>query len=145
MGHFEDSLRDLAQGRLSTADARQLLRQRATFSFHTNPAFVTWHQPLPAEVDVPLTVADVHRALGRYLEGQWSPDDLRDWAEFIVLVDAYSTPEPPVDDEDFYDDLWDILHDLACPEVFGAITSDRVEAMRVRVARYESDTSPPAT
>jgi hypothetical protein len=145
MGYFEDTLRDLVQGRITASEAQRVLRDRATFSFRTNPAYVNWREPLPAETEIPMTVTDVRRALVRYLDGERTADELRDWAEFITLVGAFSAPEPPPDDEDYYDDLWDVVHDLGAPEVFGEITRESAEAKLARLARYGSDAVPGAT
>jgi hypothetical protein len=145
MAYFEDTLRDVVQGRIPVAEAQRVLRERASFSFGTNPQYVHWHQPLPAGTDIRITVADVRRALARYLDGEWADDELRGWAEFITLVDAFSAPEPPPQDEDYYDDLWDVVHDLGRPEVFGEITRASVEAKLARLARYSSEPAPRAT
>jgi hypothetical protein len=145
MGYFEDALRDLAQGRIEPSQAQRVLKDRATFSFRTNPAFVNWRDPLPADIEIPLAVADVERALNRYLAGEWSSDVLRDWAEFITLVGAYSGPEPPPDDEDFYDDLWNVVHDLGAPEVFGEITRANIAGKLSLLKRYSGNLDARAT
>jgi hypothetical protein len=142
MGYFEDTLLDLVQGRISAREAQSVLRHRANFSFGTNPAYVNWIEPLPVETGIPIAPADVRRALQRYLHGEWTGQELRDWAEFITLVGAYHSPEAPPEDEDYYDDLWDVVHDLGTPEIFGEITPDHVRSELARLDRYDSASRP---
>jgi hypothetical protein len=145
MGYFEDALQDLARGQISAAEAQRVLRDRATFSFRTNPAYVNWTVPLPAEIEIPLRVEDVRGALSRFLAGTWTADELRDWAEFITMIGAYASPEPPAEDEDYYDDLWTVVHDLGAPEVFGPINATTVQAKLSLLDRYGSGSDVAAT
>ena len=145
MGYFEDALHDLVQGRISAAEAQRVLRDRATFSFRTNPSYVNWTVPLPADTKIPFTVEDVRQALRRFLATTWTADEMRDWAEFITMVGAYSSPEPPVEDEDYYDDLWDVVHDLGAPEVFGPINETTIHAKLARLDHYGSSSDLAAT
>ncbi len=64
------------------------------------------------------------------------PKQLRDWCLFVVLTGHYHAPEPPADDEDWYDDLWDTVHDLAAPEVHGEITPNVVKEKLSKLKRY---------
>lgn len=66
MSHFEEALRDLASGRICAAEAQRLLRDRAIFSFRTNPAFVNWNEPLPADTEILLTVEDARGRLSAF-------------------------------------------------------------------------------
>ena len=80
-------------------------------------------------------------ALEAYLRGDMSASELRDWALFITLSGAFRTPEPPAEDEDWFDPMWDAVHDLACPEVHGAITPENVREKLGKLARFGPGTA----
>jgi hypothetical protein len=139
MGYFEETLLDFARGQASTEEAHRVLKHRAQFSFRTNPAFVNWNEPLPADIRVPLRVSDIRAALSRYLDGEWSADQLRDWGEFLTMIGAYSLPEPPSTDEDYYDEAWDVIHELGAPVVYGPISRESALKQLDRLGRYDMD------
>jgi hypothetical protein len=70
--------------------------------------------------------------------------DLRDWALFIVLTGAYRSPEPPSEDEDWCDPMWDAVHELAAPEIHGSITPEEVRAKLTSLDRYGRESRPGA-
>ena len=100
-----------------------------------NPSYASWKQPV--RVDIPITSAEVRGVLLEYLSGAWDKLRLRRWAAFITHTAHYSAPEPPADDEDFNDELWDTLHELSSPAIFGDINPDRVSGMLNRLTKYE--------
>lgn len=104
-----------------------------------NPSYASWKQPIGVEVRI--TSAEVRGVLLEYLSGTWDEHRLRRWAAFITHTAHYSAPEPPADDEDFNDDLWDTLHELSSPELFGDITPDRVREMLGGLNKYEGTES----
>jgi hypothetical protein len=133
---FTTTLLQLAQGQVSVDHAQAALRERADFSFGTNPAWIEWRQPLAVDLSVPVTIDDVRNALQRFLSKEWGHRELHLWAQFVALVGAYSFPDPPVDDEDYYDTAWDVIHDLSAPEVHGLATEDSVTRQLARLDRY---------
>jgi hypothetical protein len=118
------------------------LTQHATFDFDSNPAYVNYRENCPAELE--LTPAPVRAALQDYLSGGMTAADLRDWAIFIVLGGAYRSPEPPSDDEDCFDAMWDARHELAAPEIHGRITPEQVRAKLRALDRYAQESEPGA-
>jgi hypothetical protein len=122
MSQFENMLRHVVQGTLPLADGLRELAQRASFDFGSNPAYVRYREPVEAPVRI--EVDDVRRALGRCLQGEIRINELCEWAQFIVMTSAFDSPTPPSDDEDFYGDMWDVVNDLAAPNMFGPITRD---------------------
>ena len=145
MTEFEAILRGVVEGRLPVSEAHRVLRERASFSFGTNPALIEWHDPLPPELDIPLTVADLRRVLVRYLRGEWTAANLQAWAEVISLVDTFAAPEPPPDDEYHYDELWNVVHELATPAVYDEINETSVAAKLARLERFGTEIAPRAT
>jgi hypothetical protein len=77
------------------------------------------------DIKVPLLPADVAYTLKRYLGGLITEEELCRWATFITLMSVYQAPEHPTN-EDHYDPLWDVVHNLAAPQVFGEIDSELV-------------------
>ena len=144
MSEFEAILRGVVEGRLLVSEAHRVLRERATFSFGSNPAFIEWHDPRPPELDIRPTVADVRKMLVRYLRGEWTAANLQAWAEVISLVDTFSAPEPPLDDE-YCDELWNVLHELATPAVYDEINETSVSAKLARLERFGTEIAPRAT
>jgi hypothetical protein len=136
---FPSTLLQFARGGLSVDEAQAALGQRADFSFGTNPAWIEWREPLAADLSVSLTIDDVRNALNRFLTGEWMPRDLHLWAQFIALVGAYSFPDPPIDDEDYYDTAWDVIHDLSAPEIHGLATQ---ESVRIQLAKLDGYGAP---
>ena len=118
------------------------LTEYATVDFDSNPAFVNYRKSCPAEIE--LTPGAVRAALQDYLAGGMTAADLRDWAIFIVLSGAYRSPEPPSNDEDWFDPMWDTVHELAAPEVHGAITPEEAHAKLAGLDRYGREPSPGA-
>ncbi len=135
---FTSTLLQLVQGSVSVDHAQAALRQRADFSFGTNPAWIEWLEPLAVDLSVPVTIDDVRKALKRFLAKEWARRDLHLWAQFVALVGAYSFPDPPVDDEDYYDTAWDVIHDLSSPEAHGLATEDSVTRQLATLDRYGS-------
>ncbi len=132
MTDFEALLRSVLTRRIPAREGMRGLAAFATVDFDATPAYVNYRQPCSAEVE--LTPPSVRDALTAYLAGYMTARELRDWAIFITLSGAFHTPAPPANDEDWYDPLWDALHDLACPEMHGAITPS---AVRVKLATME--------
>jgi hypothetical protein len=137
MTEFEALLTSALTLRIPPSEAIRGLSAYAIADFDSNPAYVNYRQPISEEVE--MRPSHVRAALGEYLQGRLTAKQLRDWCLFIVLTGHYKAPAPPAHDEDWYDDLWDTVHDLAAPEVAGRITADLVRAKVQALARYGDD------
>jgi hypothetical protein len=135
MSAFRALLEGLLSRRIRPGEAIRGLGEYAKVDFEANPAFVEYREPCPDEID--LTPEAVRGALEAFLAEQMTAKDLRDWALFVTLSGAYNTPQHNSDDEDWFDPMWDVVHDLACPEVHGAITSEGVRDHLDTLRRYE--------
>jgi hypothetical protein len=134
MTEFEALLNSAVTLRIAPSEAIRGLTAFATHSFDTNPAFVNYRQPIAEDVEI--RPSHLHHALSEYLAGHLSGKELRDWALFITLNGHYRTADPPADDEDWFDPMWDTIHELAAPEIHGAISADAVQQKLARLARY---------
>jgi len=132
MSTFRALLRSLLTRRIPPREAIRALGEFARVDFDSNPAYVEYRQACPDEVELAPTA--VRDALEAYVRGDMSGSELRDWALFITLSGAFVTPEPPPEDEDWFDPVWDAVHSLACPEVHGAITP---ESVREKLAKFD--------
>ena len=126
VGAFDGSLP------VETAIAR--LRPFAKLDLFANPAFFTPAKPLT--FSIPLDPPVVAAQLRRFLEGAVSARDLQGWAALVLLSGSFDAPSARPVDEDWYDDLWDVVNDLACPSVFGPITATAVADKVGRLAKY---------
>ncbi|SRR6266566_572796 len=134
MTEFEALLTSAVTLRIPSSEAIRGLSAFAIADFESNPAYVNYRKPIGEEVEV--LPSHVRAALEEYLNGRFSSKQLRDWCLFVVLTGHYHAPEPPADDEDWYDDLWDTVHDLAAPEVHGEITPNIVREKLSKLKRY---------
>ena len=142
MTNFEALLRSVLTRRIPPREGMRGLREYATVDFDSNPAYVQYRQSCPAEVE--LSPAPVRAALEDFLAGGMTATELRDWAIFIVLTGAYRSPKPPGNDEDWFDPMWDAVHDLAAPEIHGSITPEAVRAKVTSLDRYNAGSTPGA-
>jgi hypothetical protein len=115
------------------------LGEFARADFDSNPAYVEYRQSCPDDIE--LTPQAVRSALEAYLAGEMSAQELRDWALFITLSGAYRTPEPPPNDEDWFDPMWDAVHEVASPEVHGRITPESVREKIGTLDRFSPGTT----
>ena len=134
MTEFEILLNSAVELSISPAEAIERLTVFATHSFDTNPAYVTYRKSISDEVE--LRAEHVAHALSEYLCDRLSAKGLRDWALFIALSGHYRNPTPPEEDEDWFDLMWDVVHELAAPEVHGAITPELVRKKLRGLERY---------
>ncbi len=142
MTEFEALLTSAVTLRISPSEAIRGLTAFATVDFDANPAYVNYRKHIGEEVEI--RPEHVRAALREFLAGRFSAKELRDWCLFIVLSGHYKAPEPPQQDEDWYDDLWDTVYDFAAPEVHGEITSDAASEKLVALERYGDDREPSA-
>ena len=117
-------LQSVLTRRIPPREGMRGLRQWAAVDFDSNPAYVSYNRAAPDEVE--LSPAAVHQALAGFLQDDTPALEMRDWALFIVLSAGFRSPETPGDDDDWYDPLWDAIHDMACPEVHGPITRENL-------------------
>jgi hypothetical protein len=134
MTEFQALLSSAVTLRISPSEAIRGLTAFATHSFDTNPAYVNYRTSIAEDVEIHPRY--VEHALTQYLSGHLSAKELRDWALFIALNGHYRTPDPPADDEDWFDPMWDTIHELAAPEIHGPISPEPVQQKLARLARY---------
>jgi hypothetical protein len=135
MTAFQTLLSSAVTLRIPPSEAIRGLSAFATHSFDTNPAYVNYRTPITEQVEI--HPSHVQHALAEYLSDHFTAKELRDWALFIALNGHYRTPDPPADDEDWFDPMWDIIHELAAPDIHGAISADAAQQKLLRLARYE--------
>ncbi len=74
--------------------------------------------------ELELLPQDVINFLQLYLLNKKTNNEVKDWALFILMSGAFSTPE--VEEDCFYYDLlWTIVGELSCPEIDGKLTKER--------------------
>jgi len=134
MSNFRALLQSFLSRRIPPREAIRGLAEFATADFESNPAYVRYRETCPDQIE--LTPAAVRDALEAYLAKEMTDRELRDWALFVTLTSAFTTPDPPAHDEDWFDPMWDTVHDLACPEVHGAITPASVRGQLEALSRY---------
>jgi hypothetical protein len=132
--NVEVILRRVLQHELDPDTAIERLSPYAEVVIDTNPSYASWRVPI--NVEICITAEDVRRALDKYISRSWDEVSLRRWAAFVTHVGHYVAPDPPPEDEDFNDALWDVLHELTSPDVFGAITPAAVADKIQRLAKY---------
>jgi hypothetical protein len=137
MTEFEALLTSALTLRIPPSEAIRGLSAFAVTDFESNPAYV--HYRKSVREDVEMQPRHVRAALTEYLEGRFTAKQLRDWCLFITLTAHFNAPQAPPDDEDWYDNLWDTVNDLASPEVFGEITPEVVRAKLGTLNRYGDD------
>ena len=123
MENPEGVLRRVLTGQLTPDEAAEELSPLVTLDLDRQQQTAVYADPFPTKIK--LEPLDVANALRRYLSGVLSEDELRRWATFVTLVDGYEAPEHP-SDESHYDPMWDVVHNLAAPEVFGEIDPELV-------------------
>lgn len=64
-----------------------------------------------------------------YLQGKLSALELKDWAGFILASEEYVCPNWDIDElADRYEPMWEILQQLAMPEIHGQLSLQKTEA-----------------
>ena len=92
------------------------------------------------ENNVPVYPKDVKIMLLKYLADNISSDDLSKWAEFLCLRGEYSCPnQADTIDEDFYEDMWDVVQALSAPEIDGVITKARAQQYLAELDKYNNE------
>ncbi len=134
MNDYEAVLTSVLNGRIPVSEGERGLSSFAIFDFHSNPSHLDFRSPRPEEVRI--TPDDVRRGLNRYLTGEIDARELRDWAQFIVMVPSYVAPDPPAFDQDWFDPMWDVLHHLATPAIFEPINPESVRDKMSQLDRY---------
>jgi hypothetical protein len=123
MEHPELVLASVLRGHLTPDQAAEQLSAFVTLDLDGQQQTAVYARPLPGRVK--LEPGDVAYTLRRYLSGILSETELRRWAAFVTLVEGYEAPDHP-SDENYYDAMWDVVHNLAAPEVFGEIVPELV-------------------
>ena len=121
-------------GSLPVGTAIERLKPFAKLDLFSNPAFFAPTKPLA--FSIPLDPATVAAQLGRFQAGAVSARDLQGWAALVRLSGGFDAPDANRADENWFDELWGVVNDLACPSVFGPITTTAVEEKLGRLAKY---------
>lgn len=79
---------------------------------------------LTSSLDIKITPEQVMDIIELWISDKLSSRDIKEWANFIRLSDAYDTEERS-DDFFHYDVLWGILAEISTPEIDGPLTVER--------------------
>lgn len=99
------------------------------------------------EDEVPIYPDDVRNMLRKYLAGKITADDLKRWAKFLCLRAEYCASDDPDTLEGYsdpnldlyyYDEMWDVIHFLATPEIDGEINRASVTQYLSALEKYGS-------
>jgi hypothetical protein len=77
---------------------------------------------------IPVGPAHIENAIDRVLAGRIRPQDLQDWANLVILADAYEVSSALSADE--RQQLLSVLHELATPEIFDSASHARLVELR---------------
>ena len=135
MTEIQTILAGAFEGSIPIGEAVRSLKPFARLDLLTNPAVVAFAKP--HKVSIPLAPTTVVAQLHRFLDGSVTALELQEWAALVRLSDAFNAPPPPAADVGWFDDLWDVISDLACPAVFGPITPVSVGEYLGRLAKYQ--------
>jgi len=89
------------------------------------------------DLKVYVTPDVVMTVIAKYISGDVDQNTFIEWADFLITEDVYVPLGWDDDDDslsDQYDDMWDILHEIAAPYVHGNITKNRVEEYMERLS-----------
>jgi len=123
------------EGSIPIDEAVRSLKPFARLDLLTNPAVVSFAKP--HNVSILLSPPAVVAQLRRFQDGSVTALELQEWAALVRLSNAFDAPPPPAADVDWFDELWDVISDLACPAVFGPITPASVGEYLERLAKYQ--------
>ena len=135
MTDLEALCTSVLSGRMPVSEGLRGLSLYAVADLRSNPAYV--HYKKGGAPHLLMEPRDVAAGLRRYLTGEIHTQELQDWASFVTLTGAFHGPEPPPDDEDWYVEMWEVLHELATPAVAGQITPQGVRDKLTRLGRYD--------
>jgi hypothetical protein len=131
---LEAIFHSVLSARIPVAEGVRGLSLFAVLDLRSNPAYV--HYKKGGAPDIPIEPRDVAAGLQRYLDRLVDEDELGYWATFITMTGAYHAPEPPAHDEDWYEEMWTVLDELATPILAGPITPEAVRDKLRRLDRY---------
>ncbi|WP_256082165.1 hypothetical protein [Massilia sp. YIM B04103] len=81
-----------------------------------------------AESEIIVMPKNIESILQMYLLGERSASELKDWAGFILSSEGYVCPNWDIDElTDRYEPMWEILQQLAMPEIHGQLSSQKIE------------------
>ncbi len=81
----------------------------------------------------------VREILKKYLHDILSAKQLNEWAKFICIRGEYCCPENPSDfanNEDYYEDMWNVIQCLSTPEIDGEINEECVRQYLGELEKY---------
>ena len=112
MDNIQELCKKILKGAESFDNIVNSEREKSTFCRNTN------------DFELELLPQDVINFLQLYLLNKKTDDEVKNWALFILMSGAFSTPN--VEEDCFhYDLLWTIVGELYCPEIDGKLTKDR--------------------
>jgi hypothetical protein len=79
----------------------------------------------------------VKRMLLDFISDKLSAQQLQKWAEFISYRCDYSSINfMELEDEDYYEVMWDVINCLSTPELDGEITKESVKGYLLELQKY---------
>jgi len=110
MDNIQDLCKKILIGEVSFSNVVRSEREKNIFCRNTN------------NFKLELSPQDVINFLQLYISNKKIEAEVKDWALFLLMTDAFSTPNI---ETDYFDSLWDIINELSCPEVDGKLTKER--------------------
>ena len=88
--------------------------------------------------NVPIHPQDIEKMLHKFLDGEITENELSKWAAFLSIRGEYCNPDLKVENEDFYQDMWDVIYSLSTPEIDGVINDENVKKYLIVLKKYEN-------
>lgn len=110
MDNIQDLCKKILIGEVSFSEVVKSEREKNIFCRNTN------------DFELELLPQDVINFLQLYVSNKKTGAEVKDWALFLLMTDAFSTPNI---ETDYFDLLWDIINELSCPEIDGKLTKER--------------------
>lgn len=84
-----------------------------------------------SEEEIVVAPQHVLHVLTMYLHGGLSESELKEWSDFIANSEQYVCQDWQNDESaDHFEPMFDVLQQLALPEIHGPISKQRVEEMQ---------------
>ena len=110
MDNIQDLCKKILVGDVSFSETVKSEREKNIFCRSTN------------NFELELLPQDIINFLHLYISNKKTDDEVKDWALFLLMTDAFTTPNI---ESDYFDSLWDIINELSCPEIDGKLTKER--------------------
>lgn len=111
----EDLCLDVLRGKISPEEAKS----------HFKHEQLLYRLTSDLEIEIlPKTIASILRG---FLKHTINENEIKEWALFVLMSDAFVTPNWREDNSFQYDDMWTILARLSAPEIDGKITEELIK------------------